>query len=71
MEDSQISYSVQAFREWYNMFEKRISFLESRNLISFYDDMFSLNQDIVKSGYLPKIISHYNMLIRKMIATIP
>lgn len=50
--------------------QKESKFLESRNLISVYDDMFSLNQDIVKSGYLPKIISHYNILIRKMIATI-
>ncbi len=71
MGDSQISYSVQVFQEWYSMFEKRISFLESRNLISSYDDMLSLKPDEVKTAYLPEIISHYNFLTRKLIDAIP
>ncbi len=70
MGDSQISYSVQVFQKWYSMFEKRISFPESRNLISSYDDMLSLKPDKVKTAYLPEIISDYNFLTRKLIDAI-
>ncbi|MCI9420289.1 MAG: hypothetical protein HFG32_09810 [Eubacterium sp.] len=52
------------------MFEKRISFPESRNLISSYDDMLSLKPDKVKTAYLPEIISDYNFLTRKLIDAI-